>query len=216
MMTKKYVFTEIANNISAELINDGFKYIKSKERIMRVYDNGFDVIIDHIVDYYPIFEIELYLGTRINQVEDIVNMFMADRMNPRYMPLTETISISYEELTGSANNIKEIKSEENLKKAIAFFINLIKDKGFEFFNNNKDINKVNQLKKHRIIYEHGGLSRHHNRRSLMTSLVLMKLCNDPDFDLLKYKYREIYVPFDGEEISGLNAFDDLISYLENM
>lgn len=62
----------------------------------------------------------------------------------------------------------------------------------------------------------GGLSRHHNRRSLMTSLVLMKLCNDPDFDLLKYKCRELYVPFDGEEISGLKAIDDLISYLENM
>lgn len=216
MMSTAIVREKIRIGIADSLEEEGFIYIRSNERIMRKSQIGFDVIHITIINAYPIFEVEISLRTRINQVEEIVNMFMEDHMNPKYMPLTETIAISYEELTGSENNFIEIKSDYELKKAIFFCANLIRDKGFEFFNNNEDINKVNQLKKHRIIYEHGGLSRHHNRRSLMTSLVLMKLCNDPDFDLLRYKYKELYVPFDGEEISGPKAIDDLISYLENM
>ena len=50
----------------------------------------------------------------------------------------------------------------------------------------------------------------------MQSLTLMKLCNDPDFDVLCDKYKELYVPFVGQEITGRKALDNLIEYLKAM
>ena len=215
-MTKKDVFDLTVQCVVKEIEENGFKFIKSKERIIRKTDDGYDAILFRVVDYCTSFQIVFDIRTRTNVVEDILNKFMADCMNPQFMSLTETIIMSYQELSNSKVNYIEIASDEQLNIAISEIIGLITGIGMDFFEQNKNVEKVNVRKKNAILYEHKGLGMHHDRRTLMQSLILMKLCNDPDFDLLKYKYKELYVPFDGEEISGPKAIDDLISYLENM
>lgn len=209
-MTKRFVFSEIMTKLEANLKDYGFRFIKSKERIIRKHEIGFDIIIFHIIDYNPLFEIDFTLRTRINKVEEIVNMFMHDRMNPDFMNLTETVSISYKELSKLENDYMEVNSEENLYQTIDILISLIKTKGLSFFERNKNINKVNEIKKELILK-----GEYRDRRTIMQSLTLMKLCKDPDFDELSEKYKKIYIPFAGEEEIGLKAINDLIAYLKN-
>jgi hypothetical protein len=214
MMKKRDVYNQVVTDLSLNLESDGFKFIKSKERIIRYHDLGFDVIIFHIVDYNPVFEIDFSLRTRIDEVENIINLFMKDCMNPKFMPLTETTAISYKKLSGSIEDFISVTNEIELELASKKIISLVKDRGISFYEQNKDVQKLNQITKRQILHEHQGLSLFHNRRTLMQSITLMKLCNDPDFDKLKDKYKELYVPFIGEEVTGRKAIDDLIEYLQ--
>ena len=168
------------------------------------------MILLHVLDYSPIFQIELFLSVRIDIVENIVNDFIPNR-NPQFMKYTETIGTSYKELSGAKENLIEISTEKELDNAINEFIKIIRDKGLAFFEKYQNIEMVNAEIKKQILnkeYNYIGI--------IMQSLSLMKLCNDPDFDVLCDKYKELYVPFVGEEIKGREALDNLIKYLKAM
>lgn len=215
-MTKRFVFEKIASSIAEKFNEHGFIYNKTNGRILSIHKEGFDVIIFHIVDYNPIYEIYFSLRTRLDKVEETINKFMHDRMNPKSMPLTETISIRYKELAGSENDFIEVKSDEELEKAVKEIVALIKEDGLLFFENNHHIQKVNKMKKSHILFKPEGNVQFRDIRTIMQSLTLMKLCNDPDFEELCNKYKELYVPFVGEEETGRNAIDDLITYLKQI
>lgn len=207
MMTKRYVFTEIAKSIEKRVKPNGFKYVKSNERILNKYSSGFDVIILTVLDYAPVFQLQMSLRVRINKVENIVNKFIPNR-NPKFMKFTETIGTSYMVLSGAKENHIEIETKKELDNAINELTKLIQEKGLVFFDKHRNIEIVNTIKKEQILKEE-----HTVITNLMQSLTLMKLCNDPDFDELCEKYKELYVPFAGEEESGIKAINDLILYL---
>jgi len=211
-MTKRYVFEKIATSIAEKFKEYGFIYRKSNGRILSIYKEGFDVIILHIVDYNPYFQIQTFMGKRINKVEEIVNKFQEYSFaSPKFMKFTETIGTSYMVLSGSKENYIEIKTEEELDNAINKLTTLIREKGLAFFEKHKSLDIINNIKKEQI------LNKEHNVISnIMQSLTLMKLCNDPDFDELCEKYKELYVPFVGEEETGPKAIDDLITCLKQI
>lgn len=214
-MTKRYVTNEVRSKLSENLKNNGFKYIKSKERIMREHEAGFDVIYSRIIDYNPVFQIEFSIAIRLDAVENIVNMFLGEEIiNPQYKHLTSTIASSYDIMTNSEENYMEVNNEEELEKAIQNLIKLIKDKGLCFFETYRDLNAANILKRTQILEDTSGLS--YILENLMQSLTLLKLCNDPDFDKLCDKYRKLYVPWVGQEKAGRKAMDDLIEYLRKL
>jgi hypothetical protein len=210
-MNKKQVTNLVGQGISEGLKEDGFKFIKSKERILREHEVGFDVIYARIIDYNPVFQIEFSIAIRLNAVEEIVNKFLSDEIrNPATNSLTTTIVSSYDMLTNSKENYIEIKNEKELDAAIQSLLVLIKAKGLAFFNKYKNFQVANKYRKDRILNDESQLS--HILISLMQSLTLMKLCNDPDFDELSEKYKQLYVPWAGQEESGRKALDDLIHY----
>ncbi len=212
-MNKKQVSNLVKQGISEALKENGFQFIKSKERILRNHEAGFDVIYARIIDYNPVFQIEFSIAIRLEKVENIINKFLGeDIVNSNYKSLTTTIASSYDMITDSNENYIEIKNEQELNEALQKLISIVKQKGLIFFNKYRNLNTTNQLKKERILNGKSGSS--NNLENLMQSLTLMKLCNDPDFDKLKDKYKELYVPFVGEEITGRKALDDLIHYLE--
>lgn len=212
MMTKKHVFTEIAKRIEERFKLDGFKFIKSNGRILNKYSSGFDVIILKVLDYAPAFQLQMSLRVRIDSVENIVNKFQEYSFaSPKFMKFTETIGTSYMVLSGAKENHIEIESEEELDNAINELVKLIQDKGFAFFEKHRNIEMVNAIKKEQILKDE-----HTVITNLMQSLTLMKLCNDSDFDEFCNKYKELYVPFAGEEETGRIALDDLINYLKRL
>jgi hypothetical protein len=212
-MTKSFVINKTYRRIAEGLKDQGFEYKKSNERILKKITGGFYGITLHIVDYRPIFQIEIYLGIRIDAVEEIVNRFLEYTFaSPEFMKFTETIGTTYKVLNGSLENHIEIKSETELENGIDILIKTILSKGFEFFAQKSNQETLNSLKKEQILKDNMGSFS--VDRNLMQSLTLMKLCNDPDFDKLKDKYKELYVPFAGEEISGRKALNDLIEYLQ--
>lgn len=212
-MTKRFVFNEIAGRLAESLKVEGFKFVKSNRRILRAYPSGFDVIIFNIVDYYPCFQIDTFLGIRLNEVEEIVNKFVPNR-NPAFMKFTETLGTSYMVLSGAKENYIEIKTEEELSRAISELTTLIKSKGLRYFENYRSPESVNDLKKRQILTEGNGTN--YVIGNIMQSLTLMKLCKDPDFEELCIKYKELYIPLVGEEKSGRKAIDDLIAYLKEI
>jgi hypothetical protein len=111
-------------------------------------------------------------------------------------------------LSGAKENYIEIETEKELENAIKELTELIQDKGLAFFEKHRNLEVVNAIKKEQILNkEHTVIG------NVMQSLTLMKLCNDPDFDVLCEKYKELYVPFVGEEETGTKAINDLIAYL---
>lgn len=214
-LTKKYVYNKIIETISDNLKVFGFQFVKSKDRIIRKHEDGFDAIIVKVVDYNPVFQIELYFRSRIDCVENIINKYQANISNNAFLLLSETCSANYQELSGAKMDFIEVKNENELDKAIHEIKSLIEAKVMSFYDQNRDIHKLNNIKKKQILENHQDISLYHNRRSLMQSLILMRLCNDPDFNSLKDKYKKLYVPFVGEEEVGKKAINDLIIYLEN-
>lgn len=215
-MAKRFVINEIRTKLTEAIKTEGFEYFKSKERIMRKHNTGFDVIYISIIDYNPIFQIESSVAIRLNAVEEIVNIFLDERfMNPEFKHLTTTISTSsYMPLVDDYYRYIEIKTKEDLNRAINEMINLIKDKGLLFFQNYRNFESTNNLKKSEILTKDNYGA--YVLRNLMQSLTLMRLCNDPDFEKLSMKYKELYIPFSGEEETGRKAMDDLIEYLKKL
>ena len=215
MMNKKYVKNRIRTQIAGILKNEGFKYIKSNERIIRKHEYGFDVIYTRVIDYEPIFQIEYSIAIRLNAVEDVVNKFFGEELfNPKNKPLTTTIASSYDLMSGTNLSYIEICTEDELEDAIQDLAELTKSKGYAFFQKYKNYAVTNELKKNQILNDETGLS--NILRNLMQSLTLMKLCEDTDFDKLCEKYKELYVPFVGQEITGRKALNNLIEYLKAM
>ncbi len=213
MITKRYITNELREKLTENLKDEDFILLKSKERIMRKFDGGFDNIYIRVVDYNPIFEVEFSISIRLDVVEEMVYKFLDERfMNPRFNSLTPTIAASYKLLSGSVKNYITIKSETDLQNAIKDLTSLVKKNGFTFFKKYRDLQNVNQNKKENILKDNTGIA--HILTNLMQSLILMKLCNDSDFKELSEKYKKLLVPWAGQEESGRKALDDLIHYLE--
>jgi hypothetical protein len=211
-MTKAFVFNQTTKGVTDFLTEQGFQYKKSHGRIIKLLDDGFFGIIINIIDYRPVFQIEMYLGVRLDSIEQIVNHFLEWTFaSPKFMKYTETISTSYKALSGAKENYIEVESELQLQEGINELILLIKEKGLAFFEKNRNLNNVNLLKKQSILNDTSGIA--HILTNLMQSLTLMKLCSDPDFDELSEKYKKLLVPWAGQEESGRKAINDLIEYL---
>jgi len=211
-MTKAYVFNQTTKEVTDSLNEQGFQYKKSHGRVIKLLDDGFHVIIINVIDYRPIFQIEIYLGVRLDAVEEIVNRFLQWTFaSSKFMKYTETISTSYKALSGAKENYLEVESESQLQDGINEITLLIKEKGLAFFEKYKNLNNVNLYKKESILNDTSGIS--HILTNLMQSLTLMKLCNNPDFDELSERYKKLYVPWAGHEEAGRKALNDLIEYL---
>lgn len=214
-MTKKYVREKIRIQIADGLEKEGFKYVKSNERIMRQHKSGFDVIYITVIDYYPIFQIEFGISIRLDAVEEIVNQFLDENfINPKGKRYTTTIGASYRMLSNTQHNYIEIKNEDELNEAICQLITLIGTKGLSFLEKYHDINLVNEVNKKQLLIPNNYVC--YIPHNIMQSLALLKLCDDPDFDALKLKYKELYMTWEGHNDKGKKAIDDLVTYLENM
>lgn len=214
MMTKRYVRDEVlTKKMSESLKHLGFRYVKSKSSIIRSYKGGFDRIIISVTDYNPVFWPFMTLMSRIDKVENIVNLFMEDVMNKDFMNITPTSITTLKDLSGI--EYFKVQTEEELNHVSQFFISLIAEKGINYFDQHHDIVFVNNERKYQIL-EDSYLGRYRTRGDIMISLVLMKLCNDPDLEVLYPKYLEYYVPISGQEITGRKAIVDLFEYLKKM
>lgn len=214
MMTKKYIREKLGLELSENLKMDDFRFIKSKNHIIKQIENGFNLIEYRIIDYAPVFFIELSLAIRLNIVEEIVNRFLGEEiMNPQNKIHTLTLGIAFNFLMGDSNDVK-VENEKELREVINKYIAGIKTKGLSYFNDYSNILNTNRLKKEDILSNTTGTSC--LLRNLMQSLTLMKLCNDSDFELLYPKYLEYYIPISGQEVFGRKAIVELFNYLKDM
>ncbi len=212
MMTKKYIREQLGLKLSENLKIDDFRFVKSKNHIIRKLEDGFNLIEYRIIDYNPIFFIELSLAIRLNIVEEIINRFLGKEiMNPQSKTHTLTLGIGFNFLMGDSNDVK-VENEDELRDIINKYNVGIKTKGLSYFTNYSNLLNANKFKKENILSDTSGVS--YLLRNLMQSLTLMKLCNDPDFELLYPKYLEYYVPISGQEVVGRKAIVELYDYLK--
>jgi hypothetical protein len=213
MMTKRFISSEIRTGLAEILQLDGF--VAQKERLIRNHKVGFDAIDYRVVDYNPIFQIELSLLIRIEVVEQAVNKFLPEEIiNSKYKAKTITIACSYEQLSETGQSYVEISDESKLKSEIDHLGSIIRTKGLTFFEKYRELEEANKLKKNRILKSQDGIN--YILTNLMQSLALMRFANDPDFNELSERYRRLYVPWVGQEEIGRTALNDLIEYLKKI
>jgi len=218
MITKKVVQSQLASSVSNLIKDEGFILNKTDNTIIRKKNHGFELISIRIIDYWPLsINIEqINLSIRYDKVENIVNDFYSEDMfNKKFSKYTSTIvnSITF---SISDSEIKDIiiKDYNDLKKGVEKIIKHVLLEGIPFFKQFKTIEDASNYKKNGILNDKTKIS--YNLRNLMQSLTLMRLINDKDFYYLCEKYKELYVPFEGEEITGRKAMDDLIQFLKEM
>ncbi|MFL0203175.1 hypothetical protein, partial [Tenacibaculum maritimum] len=103
IITQKKTIEGIGKNLEVNLKEYGFKFVKSKSALVRKTKDGFDKILLHTYDTYPYSHQDLFLqfSSRINVVQEIVNMFYDERfMNIKFHRSRTTIGIDYINLMG--------------------------------------------------------------------------------------------------------------------
>lgn len=238
IITKRIVINTLGKNLEHNLKEYGFKFVKSKDSLIRKTKDGFDKILMHTYDTYPYSHQDLFLqfSSRINDVENIMNKFYDERfMNVEYHKTTTTNSIDYNKLKGSSEiNFKgynpkcdicvqsrklepeeeekkfAIHTEQDIEIITPLIVDFIKDKVFDFFNFNHDLKKLNDFYKNSLQVQTGGFI------EIMRSLILMKLTSDSDLknkttEFLDFHSNRTYTKKDESD-----ALNELIAYLDSI
>jgi hypothetical protein len=208
IITKKEVEQKLNETLNSLLLSDGFKLRKSDGFIIRKSQAMIESIFFRVLNYWPLCQEIDYIGfsIRFDRVEEIVNPFLSkyNFLNIAGTKKTSTIGDSI------FFNIR-IDKDEDINEFIYLYMNDIKEKILSYFKKNGNINDVNQYKKDRILTDNNGLN--YIEHNLLQSITLMKLCNDPDFENLSQRYKELYASWGGQKETGFQAMDDLINYL---
>ena len=236
IITKKTVIETVGKELETKLNSYGFKFVKSKQHLIRKYKGGFDRILLYTITGFPYSHQELGVQfmVRIDKVESIIEKFYNGRFrNMEFAKLFNTDFINYECLKKekdksfySASSLKcelcktsetdldkelfVLHNKEDIQKVSSFLKDFIELRGLRFFEQSKDIEYLNEKVKSSITKNVYGV----DLKTIMNSLVLMKLCNDSDFDTLLPKYIEQMHPDNGFERDSYDSLNEIIQYLE--
>jgi hypothetical protein len=211
IITKKEVKQKLISQLENILINDNFKFKKSTGIINRKSQGKLESVFFRVLNYWPLCQEIEYVGfsIRFDVVEEIVNAFLSQYnfFNIEFTKNTSTIGYS---IFFNAR----IDNNTDVDNFIRLHINDIKVKVLDYFTKYNTINDANQYKKNQILNDTSSLKGlNYHVDNFMQSLTLMKLCNDPAFEELSQKYKEIYTSWVGCEERGIKAINDLIEYL---
>lgn len=211
-ITKKAVETKLIAALLELLSNEEFILRKKDKGILRKTKMGFDRFGFDVLNYWPYCtEIEsVSFSIRFNTIEEIT---FPIRVRNGLIASMEFAKTSTTVHGGREFNIK-LFNEKDVDNFIHAHINKIKEDGLSFFYKYNDIMSVNVFYKNRVLNGEEGISDTIN--PIMTSLTLMKLCDDRDFDGMKIKYRQILKSLDGMEKETFAAYDDLVEYLSKL
>ena len=101
-------------------------------------------------------------------------------------------------------------TEDDIEKASSFLTDFIILRAISFFEENAKIEFLNKKFKDLLENNIDGIY----LRAMMTSLVLMKLCNDKSYNTLLPKYKKCLKLNDGFEHDSLIALNEIQDYLE--
>ncbi|MEM7487428.1 MAG: hypothetical protein AAF348_19655 [Bacteroidota bacterium] len=232
IITKKKVIETIGFELETTLKPYRFKFVKTKDSLIRKHKDGFDKILFYATSGYPYSHQELGVQfmVRLNDVENVVGKFYDDRFrNMEYAKDYYSIGVDYRELkekndisfevkgSSSCNLCKRIDrdiefiihNEDDLKRLSIYLGNFIESKALDFFEKSKDIAWLNDHYKNLLLNSEHPI----DLFSVMNSLVLMKLCNDPKVSKLSKDYTKSMVPAIGFEHSSYEALDEIKQYL---
>ncbi|MDR1198919.1 MAG: hypothetical protein LBK94_07930 [Prevotellaceae bacterium] len=211
IITKKEVKQKLVNQLESILITDNFKLNKSTGFINRKSQGKLESVFFRVLNYWPLCQEIEYVGfsIRFDTVEKIVNTFLS-KYNFFNIECTKNTSTIGNSIFFNAR----IDNIENVDNFIHLHMNDIKQKVFDYFTKYNTIKDANQYKKNQILNDTSSLKGlNYHVDNFMQSLTLMKLCNDPDFEDLSQKYKELYTSWGGCEEVGIKAINDLIEYL---
>jgi len=207
-ITKKEVETKLIDSLLALLPNEEFVLRKKDKRIVHKTKIGFESVGFRLINYWPYcIEIDgVGISIRFNAVEEIIN--------PIKVKNGLNASMEFSKTSVTIGNYQEFKvkvfNEKDVSNFIFAYINKIKKNCVSFFSKYQDIEDVNVYYKNIISNNADTIN------PIMTSLTLIRLCKDKDFDEKKIKYRQILQPLDGMEEHTFSAYDDLVEYLSRL
>jgi hypothetical protein len=211
VITKKEVQAKLSEALFCAIATEGFILKKKDYRIIRNTKFGFESIYFDILNYFPLCqEIEFVgMSMRLNQVEEIISPIKF-----KYNLCVEDISKNIPTIGYNMYFNLKVQTEKEVDIFINEYMEEIVTQSSLYFNRNENISIINIDMKNTIIQGNDVISNGLN--SIARSLILLKLCNDIDYDIMKIKYRELLKPFDGQEERTFAAYDELVSYLSKM
>lgn len=236
IITKKKVIETIGKELEIKLNSYGFKFVKSKQHLIRKNKEGFDrILLDTITGYpYSHQELRVQFMVRINKVENIIELFYDGRFrNMEFAKISDTDFTDYKHLknekdksfysasylecelcktsrTDLDKGLFILHNKKDIEKAGSFLKDFIELKVLDFFEQSKSIEYLNEKVKNLIKKNVYGV----DLKIIMNALVLMKLCNDNDYDTLLPKYIEQMRPANGFKKDSHDALNEIIQYLE--
>lgn len=211
-ITKKEVETKLLTFLLELLSNEGFILKKKDKRIVRKTKTGFEDFGFHVLNYWPYCtEINSAgFSIRFDAVEEVIVPIEVRNGLRASMEFAKT---SITVANSCKFNIK-IFNEKDLDDFIRAHIDKIKEDGLSFFSKHNDISDVNVYYKDMILGDKEGI--YNTITPIMTSLTLMGLCKDKDFDEMKIKYRQLLKPLHGMEKETFAAYNDLVETLREI
>jgi hypothetical protein len=197
----------IVDSIFAELspLFPGFRLDRSERSFVREIAEGSQKLLVPLVDLHPRYSFSLLCSVRLDQVEDICNLFNSAPRQYHSMTLTSTTPLKYFVLEDEYS----VSTDQDIKEAAARLAT-VSGKIVSFMDQHQD-----KFALHRALNSEDGyrFDISVNPGRAMRTVILARLCGDADF-------REI-VSLQEASISSWHEedqlrFQALVDYLERM
>jgi len=204
-MDKQILYDSVIEIIGGKLLPLNFKYKKGVQSFCfkRKTKNGFDEIIIGYSDYEPTFYLHLTTGKRINEIENICNLFLEPIFNVKEFGKVSGMGIIYDQSKQDSVTDVTVDNVDDLNKTLHFFSSFIEEDILPEFENYNNIQYLdNLLNSEKEIW---------GFRNYWINIVIAKLASNPKYNILVEKFREKL-----KDVSGNIHYEHHSSIYENV
>lgn len=181
-MKKQEIKELLFGMLSSILAGTNFRLKKSEDNFTRKIPGGWQRLGLPLLDYNPEFVFSLNICIRLDEVEDIFNMFSG--VAPKHHSTTITTITRLEYFTGGRGEYK-VMTAEDVAIVGGVLSTVIQDKVIPFLNGHQDIRTVDQA----VNGEQPGIDITQNPSGAMHAAILAHLAGNKDFERIVVKRR---------------------------
>lgn len=162
-----------------------------------------------LVDYNPDYKFSLYVATRLNEAENIFNLFSrADKM---YHNQSTTMSVHLDYFTRSKGVPSEynVSSATDVAKLSPFFAEIFSEDIVPFLDEHKDLRSLDIAMNN----VHTSIDHTLNPSRAMHAVIVARLAGNPDFERLVEKHRRDLHVYSAREVGD---FERLVVHLRTI
>jgi len=203
------LYGKLYSELAIELKELNYATISSKRQFRRTNKNGYYSIILSAAGQQPI-EIEIFLGIRIDMVEDLVYQFTNGLKE--YGPYSTTLIVPTRKISSESQYYYSLATEKDIPNILHKIIHFLNGQGFPFlaeYGNVRALNELyNQYPEQKLTYITNEFHR------ALRGIVLAKLAQQPQWKKLVDQYRAKLQKRGLPEVQ-MQSYERLVRFLTN-
>ncbi len=214
-LTKRQVEDLFIKTIRVGFEKRGYKYFKSKHSFESPHIDGYKFIGIGFYNYFPIYELSLIFGVRINIVENIYHTAFPEKISDGEKKNTITFTTSYGRLHNIPNySYERIRSKEDIETIALKVTDFFNKEGFKYLDDYSDIKKMNEAMNSNPSMRSIHISDMYGQLNYK-AVIVAKLANNPRYNELVEFYRQEFYPLrDAEQLR--EKYDQLVDHLKTV